>query len=217
MPRLARWAAAPALALLAVSLIVALSGSEWRYAGTNAVRSLSGVVTVAPGRSVCQPGQVVPRGAAFAEFVVDPLGAPGSSLHLRVQDAAGRRIAEGSRRGPGAAGLVAVPMPERRATTLEARVCLENAGRRPLRLGGMPIGGPGVRNGGRLEPALVRIGWREAKPSTGWSALPAIAHRFAIVKPSWVGAWTFWVLVALMAAAGALAVRLALPDREERA
>jgi hypothetical protein len=58
-------------------------------------------------------------------------------------------------------------------------------------------------------------------PASSLSLLPAIFRRAALFRPSWIGAWTFWLLAAvvtlLVPLLLALAVRAAGGDRSEAA
>jgi hypothetical protein len=112
-------------------------------------------------------------------------------------------------------GRVAVsPMPNAYTSVLSAStpsgratsVCLRNGGSAPFSLLGSPSVNPGVRMtvGGEisaLQFSLVLLG----PPSSSFSLLPTAFSRASLFRPSWVGTWTFWALLAGLLPAVALA------------
>jgi hypothetical protein len=94
---------------------------------------------------------------------------------------------------------------------------VRNAGGRDVVLGGNGTAVAGIEVDGEPVNALVRVGWLEPSSRSWFSALPAVAHRFGIVKASWAGAWTFWLVVVLVLAVAGLVARILLgPDDEPR-
>jgi len=57
-------------------------------------------------------------------------------------------------------------------------------------------------DGSAYSPSLrIRLEWHMAGRQSWVSLAPVIARRTSYERASFVGAWTFWLLVAIMAAA----------------
>jgi len=85
-------------------------------------------------------------------------------------------------------------------------VCLRNGGSAPFSLLGSPSVNHAIRMtvGGQISPlqfSLVLL----RPPSSSFSLLPTAFSRASLFRPSWVGAWTFWALLAGLSLAVALA------------
>jgi hypothetical protein len=112
---------------------------------------------------------------------------PGPALAIRVRDpASGRTLAAGSQ----AAGyadnrLTATAVSPRVRAGRPVDVCIRNVGPRRVGIWGEPA---------RWTMLFLR------PPRSTLSQLPTIFHRASIFRPSWVGAWTFWLLLACVLA-----------------
>jgi hypothetical protein len=93
-------------------------------------------------------------------------------------------------------------------------LCFDNAGPGALSL----TGGPANRDSGALERNGHALGSAAAmvmlspRPSSMLELLPKAFTRAALFRPTWMGAWTYWILLAAIIAAFpvvAMALRLA--------
>ncbi|MFZ0043717.1 MAG: hypothetical protein WAK93_20580 [Solirubrobacteraceae bacterium] len=93
-------------------------------------------------------------------------------------------------------------------------VCVTNEGPHPFSLhGSFPVR-PGVvmKTPGQTASAEFSLVMLDRSPESLLASLGTAFSRASLFRPSWVGAWTFWVLTfALVAtiAAGAIAIRAA--------
>jgi hypothetical protein len=143
---------------------------------------------------LCEGPIQSPTAASGVGVFADPAtGHP--TVNVRVL-AGGRLIASGSRI-PNASGqeqIVALDRPVR--AHLAVRVCLAASG-----------GTLTVYGAGEQAPTVVAHGVTPGmqfalvltQPTTPIGALSTAFARAAIFRPSWVGAWTFWLLVGLLA------------------
>jgi hypothetical protein len=76
-------------------------------------------------------------------------------------------------------------------------VCIRNVGRRAVVFeGGQPTRYSGrLSAGGKVSPLVVAMVFLRSHGPTLASLLPDIFARAALFKLSWVGAWTFWLLL----------------------
>jgi hypothetical protein len=194
------------LVLVAAVSVVALSDSAPRRSGTNAMVRVPGtLVSVAPGRELCQGGQLVPKDtAALRTFFRFRPSSPGGPLEITVRHV-GRVIATGHLPGGLSPGSPRVPIAHIRHDT-SATVCFTNRGARTIQFAGnlTPEYGGNNPAGARL-PDVVRIDYIRPGNETWWTFAPVVAKRFALVKPSLVGSWTLYAALgafALMCAGG---------------
>jgi len=188
------------------------------HTGTNGVRTRGFVIDLNRDRQrLCLPGIVVPAGTGRMELEVDTDGAPRPALTFTF---AGRtqQLAPGP---PGRQKIdFALPVSgqERRGTA-----CIS------IREGKVFFGGVPTLGFGEEQPTVdgEPLNARPAiwyRPPAGEKAaiglhLPTLFSRMAILKPTWTGAWTYWILFLLVAPALAFAaIRLLLaPDRRRMA
>jgi hypothetical protein len=188
------------LGLVATLLVVALSDSAPRRSGTNAmVRVAGSLVSVAPGKHLCQPGQVVPKDTAalrvFFRFRPRP---PGGPVDITVVHA-GRLIAAAHLPGGLRPGSPRVPI-ARIAHDTSATLCFANRGTRTIQFAGNLTPEYGGNNpAGAKLPDVVRVDYTRPGRETWWTFAPVVAQRFGLVKPSFVGSWTLYAALAAFA------------------
>ncbi|MDQ6750188.1 MAG: hypothetical protein M3Z33_05480 [Actinomycetota bacterium] len=199
------------LVLVAAVSMVALSDSAPRRSGTNAtVRVAGSLVSVAPGRRLCQPGQMVPKNtAALRVFFRFRPSSPGGPVDITVGHA-GRLIATGHLPGGLSPGSPRVPI-ARIAQDTSATVCFANRGTRTIQFAGNLTPEYGGNNpGGAKLPDVVRIDYTRPGPETWWTFAPVVAERFALVKSSFVGSWTLYAALGAFALLCGLGIGLML-------
>ncbi|HVE68580.1 MAG TPA: hypothetical protein VNB64_08370 [Solirubrobacteraceae bacterium] len=197
-------AIAAALALLAGALAAVLSARDPRLAATNSRVVFSAVaLRVKPGTQRCSVSSYIPKGASSVVVFAGTDGRPGPPL--RVEVFWGRaRVSSGAVRGGYRSGPLRIALRPLRRDAFAAWVCMRN------------LGGSRVRFAGNATPQspyasqgtggdVIRYDFYRSGPETWWAVAPAVAERFARVKPSWVGEWTLWVVLgaALLVGAGA--------------
>lgn len=212
MPRSA-WAvmAGGAVAVL-IAAVAALATDRRDLAFANGVAPLEAVVQLAPGQEACQREVAVLAPFAGVRLAADTDGRPGPALEVTVRwRRPGSAGVNGGRVGAGYVSAVAEPQSGPTATlgrieTDSADVCVQNAGERVVGLGGTPEEDPAdgrlsVGRPGDLEPARgnLALSFLRAEPTSLLAQLPTAFRRAALFHPPLVGAWTFWLLAALVA------------------
>jgi hypothetical protein len=190
------------IAVIAASVLIGagilanhLSARAVRFAGHNDVRATATVIRIQPAATMCQNQEALPRSTRTVVLASAPTRPSRIRALLVVKDNVGRRLLE-SRSVSRAAASVEFATPAVTHSVALASVCLTNEGTRALSLTGQPTGPGRVLLNGRSVGGIVRIDYLRRGYETWFGLLPTVAHRVAIMKPQWVGAWTFWCLVA---------------------
>jgi hypothetical protein len=160
---------------------------------------------VPPRGQRCAPGQNVPAKASHVRIYAGTFGRRGQPVEVTVT-AGGRRLSTGRVPGgyPDHAPLAVPVTPQPRALH-DATVCVRNLGARRLQFAANRTPRAGPRPVG---PEVIRFDWLLPGRPTWWDVAPEVADRFAVVKPSWVGAWTFWAMFGVVAILWASAIAL---------
>jgi hypothetical protein len=152
-------------------------------AGLPAVRAAA---TLAPGGHACRGG--IDVAAPFSRVrLVTPAG---PRLEVTVT-AAGRTV-----RGSGTGATIDVG----RVSASRVYVCVRNASPAPVTLSGAPADLPPVALGDPFRRAEIAVVLLRARPVSTLSQLGDMLRRAALFKAGWVGGWTFWILLAAIAA-----------------
>jgi hypothetical protein len=217
-------AALAALAACAAGLVVVLlaaAADERHLAFSLAVRPSEPGVEALPGQEACQRDVDVEE--PFDSLTVIPAAFfhPVPRLVVRVSAPAHGPLV--------AAGVLGDGHPENKPTTIELNrtvprgsrvdVCFRNLGAWKLAF----FSGPGTDNepsfatlDGRYIRSDILIDFLRSKPRTTLDMVPDVFRRATLFHPGWVGAWTFWllsaVLVLLVPLALAGAARAAVRD-----
>jgi hypothetical protein len=117
-------------------------------------------------------------------FPVGTRGRPGPPLTVSVYAASGRLLATGRVRGGYAHGSF-------QEARFRGRVREGQSVAVCVRRTGSPAG-PGVRSD-------LTLAFLHREPTSTVGLLPTIFERMALFRFDWVGAWTFWILLALLA------------------
>jgi hypothetical protein len=211
---------------LGVALVLILAAADQRHlAFSLAVRASEPGVEIQPAHEACQRDIDVEEPFDSVTILPAAFFHPVPRLELRVLDRATHRTV--------ATGLLGDGHPENRATTIRLRpeiprgrrmdVCFRNAGAWKVAL----FSGPGHDNetsfgtlDGRFFQSDIVIDFVRSKPRTTLSMVPDVFRRAALFHPSWVGAWTFWLLAAVLVlgvpAALVRAVRATAPGERDR-
>jgi hypothetical protein len=195
-----------AVALFAVLVAAGIGALAWSVGTADRLVAYSPGVppshvaaTVPPGHEVCQTPLPAPAPVDAVSFAVGTNHRPGIPLRVIVRNLRGRVLAEGAI-GPGYpdGGLLTA-----RFRTIPAgsvvSVCIRNAGRSPVYpYGSDSADGTGTVQDGRRATVDVAITLLRPGPRSALSLVPAAFRHAAVFRFDWVGAWTYWVLTALL-------------------
>lgn len=155
-----------------------------------------------PGEEACQAPVVTEERFAAVRFNVGASELPGGSIAATVREApggrtlaTGRAVVYANRNEPTARLDSEVPEEAR------VEVCLRNTGHRQLVLHGGSRGArlsTGVKVDGRPKGTDLTLVFVRGEPRSTLSLVPEMFRRAALFRPAWVGAWTFWLLLALV-------------------
>jgi hypothetical protein len=213
--RASRIAVALAVAGFLVGLVVALLHSKRHYAGSNSVRAVQVVTGLAPGRTICQQGELIPDKASTVEVSVATGGTPGPPLAAELRARSGRVLAAGTMRGGYHDGLVGVPIPVVRRTLTDIEVCVRSTAPGTAQLYGQLNVKDHLEINHRPAPGILRLAYMRPGDETWLALAPTIAHRFAQAKTRVATPFTFWLLLVAVVAVAGLAVRSTLRDEDE--
>ena len=202
----------PVLALLGLCLagvlaLVVLAGArETQLAFTIGVTPAGPQRAIEPGQTGCQGTIDVPEGGAFdaVEVALGTYGRPGPALAATIREQPGGAVLESGRLAGGypdvADGLQRIALDREVPAGSRIAVCLRNAGSTKV----APFGNGDVVNGLSTytvdgEPAGTDITIRFQQPAQSMlSRFGEVADRAALFRPGWVGAWTYWLMAAVI-------------------
>lgn len=201
-PGLLGLAAAVLAGLVAVLAVAARDDRELAF--TLGVRPVKTVARLAPGQRACQSSLFVQKSFRGVGFEVGPAGGDGVPIDVTVRRG-GSLLASGRLwRGYPAPSMQDVRLDRTVPGEIEGvAVCLRNRGDRPAAISGDIATGLGrgeLRVGGRERDADLRLVFLRERSRSALALVPEMFRRAALFRPAWVGAWTFWALLALVAA-----------------
>ena len=82
------------------------------------------------------------------------------------------------------------------ASSVPLRVCVRNEGAAPVAINGAPPDTPPDLLGDPGRRALPAFTFLREGDASMLSLLPEALRRAALFRPRWVGAWTYWLLLA---------------------
>ncbi|MDQ4040582.1 MAG: hypothetical protein M3141_02395 [Actinomycetota bacterium] len=186
------------LVLVLGALVAVLSQRDTRLAGTNSLVQFSGkALPVPPGDRRCASDQLIPDDTAAVRLYAGTFGRPRGEPFVVSVDKDGRQVTSGRTSGDfGDNSVVRVPLPRVESDVRGARVCIHNLGDRRLQFAANLTPQIGPIPGGT---DVIRTDWLLAGEPTWWDVAPRVVRRATVFKPAFVGAWTFWFLVAVVA------------------
>jgi hypothetical protein len=200
-----------AVAAAMVGLILDMSGSAPRTAGSDHASPLIFAATVPGHGTVCQPAAYLPEDASRVQILIGSYGRPLANLRLSFRDTGGHEVASGRVPAGAHEGLVVIPI-TRISATAGSTACLRNGGPGQLALGGE--GGPVNPNSevvnGSQQPGRMSLVYLRAGKESWWSLLPELSRRFGLGKASFFGSWTLPVAALLLLGVWIAALRLLL-------
>jgi len=197
------------LAIVAAGVVVTLSRSSPRLAGSNAIVERSGVSLAVPplGGVRCQDDEIVPRETAKLRLFFDTLDRPAGPVDVTISTGGRpgvppRVVAHGRVAAPFRSGTQEVALSPRLSREVPGgRVCFVNHGRSAVTLSGneTPVSGSGANPSGSRLNDEPRVDYLYAAPRSWWSMAPTVARRFGLVKTSFFGSWTLWAVFGVLA------------------
>jgi hypothetical protein len=192
------------LVLLANSFVSNMGHSRQRLAGTNSVALQRPVIQISGGSLLCQ-STLAPRDATSLQLFVVPTGPAGPPLEVSISRNE-RELARGQLAGGWVGGDVFVPISRIPESAADGTICIRNKGLKPLGFSGVTTEVLKALVDGRPQSAAITVLYFREGSESWWSLLPTIAHRAGVLKGALSGAWVFWLVVALVGAAGALGI-----------
>jgi hypothetical protein len=208
VPLRAGGAAVAAVAVLFVLLVGGwLIGTRVHLVGTNSVAPRWSLPALTPGHRLCMRQLVLPADTNAIRLRLAAQPGASSPVALAVSFAGRTQVSHSSAPGDGTfGGQFRIAPPGREVL---ASACL-TASRALVAESGMTSASRGTgeafldgKSIGALTVSYVRVPSRNLL-----SALPAGVHRASLFRAGFVGAWTYWVLAALMLVIWAVGLRL---------
>jgi hypothetical protein len=203
-----------AVLLVLAVLVLDMSASAPRGAGSDHISPVVFAATVPGGSTVCQPIAPLPSDAARAQVLIGTYGHPVPALSLRFTGTGGATVATGSLAAGGREGAVTIPVHRVAGAGEAGNFCLTVGGHRGVVLGGEggPIGASSELVDGAAQAGRVSLLYFRSGSESWWELLPSLDHRFGLGKASVFGDWTLPFLALLLAGVWALVIRLLLGE-----
>ena len=197
--------------VLLVALVATLAHSQPHLTGTNSVPLRGPAVGVSAGLTLCQPGQVVPKGTGRLRMFLAP-AKPGRTpqVDVTIQTSKDGLLAHtpGHYTPP---GVLDVPIkPAVKHTRLDGLICITNTGRGSVVLSGILTPYGNVQLGGKHLDASLTTLWYAPEDTSWFSQVGAIIPRVGHARIG--GVWAFWAAALLLLAAMTLALLTAIRE-----
>jgi hypothetical protein len=217
--------------ILGTAALIIAGASDQRTTAFSVDVAPSGVAgRLAPGHTLCQaPVPVTSKVGAITVWASPEAPAASSGLAATVRDARSGALLARSRLLPSSPSA-STPATLRGALTrplqpsVPVSICLTSSSARALNLLGSAArssSGALTVDGRRTNRAAAMV-FATPHPQSLIAMLPTVFSRAALFHPRWIGAWTFWALMAgLVLAAGlvlrALLAAVTVDDRDSAA
>jgi hypothetical protein len=203
-------ALAASIALGVIALIVLLSGSAPRLAGTNDVVPAARIGNRSHGGQICQRGETLPADTAAIRISLGaPAGRGGPQVGIVVGTATGSSLTQGRRAAGWAGSSVTVPVHRVTRATGDTTACVLIGTGAPVVLAiGQPTPPLMPAMSGRVPvPGAMRLDYLRAGRESWWSYAPAVAQHIGFGRGTLGGTWVSFAIVLLVLAATAAAMR----------
>lgn len=207
-------------ALALVAALAVAAGDQRQLAFANGVGVLGPAATLQSGQQACQLRVPMTVGFASVRLAADTAGRPGPALTVQVRDGASRRRLGQGTVPAGYVSALDTPVSYPRATVGDVPggeaavdVCIGNRGRRAVSLGGdgdAEVGDSRLVVDGQPRPGGLALSFGRQRPTSLLAQLPVALERAGLFHPPLLGAWTLWLLGALVAFAVPVALAAAL-------
>jgi hypothetical protein len=189
------------------------AGDERTVAYSLGVAPSGLVVTVPPGKGVCQEPVDLNVEARAVAFPVVTAGRAGEPLEVTVRSPSGRVLGRGRVAGGYADGSQQTVQLDRIVGPVDgSAVCIANAGDRPVSLYGNDnvIFSHTTLDGAGDNPADLDLRFLYDEPRSFFGLIPDALDHAALFRASWVGPWVYWLLLGLLAIGAPLLLGFAL-------
>lgn len=192
------------LALMAIAIVVTLSGSPLVVAHANGTVPNEAIVETSNAAEACQGGEVLPAGISAIRLTLSSVAGPRVSLSAL----SGTRVVAGGAVGSGwTSGAVTVPVRPVAHAISDVRICFRLGPTvETVAIDGSPTpAAVAARDrAGAPLPGRITVEYMRSASGTWWSAASGVARRIGLGRaPS--GTWIAVLLVVLMGAAVASA------------
>lgn len=203
-----------ALLLVALGLVLDMSGRARRGAGSDHISPAVFAATVPGGGVLCQSGVPLPHEAASVQILIGTYGRPVPDLSLSFLDASGAQVATGRIRAGAKQGVVTIPVTRVRGAAPSASACLRVGGTSRVALGGEggPLNPTSETINGHQTPGRISLLYLRRGSESWWQLLPSLTHRFGLGKASFFGDWTLPAAMLLLLGVWIAAIRLLLRE-----
>jgi hypothetical protein len=190
---------------LVIAMIVWAAWPRDYYTGTDSIRTRGFVEPVAAGQTLCVTGLNLPAGTGRVQFEVLTGAVSRPAMKFALRTPAGVLIASSElpyapSGGPQTKIAFSIPVRAGTPASVPASACVIPD--RLINFGGtLNIGGAAPTLDGRPIGAARLAVWFLPKAGSKRSllaALPTVFDRAALFRPSWVGSWTYYVLLGLV-------------------
>ncbi len=201
---------AVALALVAGVLILDMSRSAPRLAGTDHTYPVGFVATLHADQELCQPGMVLPGDAQRVQVLVGTYGPPVPELTARFLGSGPHPLATGRLPAGATQGDVAIPISYPHGGAAAGTLCIAVKGGKKTVLGGdIFTAGPASEEvAGVPQPGRITVSYLRPGRESWWELLPTLSERFGLGKATFFGDWTLPVAALLLLGVWIATVRL---------
>ena len=202
-------ALAGGLTLLALALILTLSGSPTVVARTNGVPANQPILE-AKTSSACQARESVPAGTSAIRLTF--VAAAGPRVSVSVVSG-GHTLASGTTGSGWTSGAVTVPIRRLSHPLYGATLCFGFAhAAETVQMGGSATSpATAAHSSSKPLPGRFTVEYMRAGPTSWWSLATTVAHHFGLGRAP-AGTWVAWLVLLLMLSAVALACHLILRE-----
>jgi hypothetical protein len=197
--------------VVAGGLVLDMSRSAPRTAGSDHVAPLIFSASLPGAGSICQPVLSLPREAAVAQLTVGTYGKRVPALTLRFLSASRAVTGEGQLRAGAHEGVVTMPLHARADAEAASEVCLyvqHPRGTTVVGGEGVPEGPTSERVNGHTAPGQISLRYLRRGSESWWDLMPALSERFGLGKASFFGSWLFALAALGLLGVWIVAVRL---------
>lgn len=188
-----------AVGLLGVllALLIDMSGSAPRIAGTDHVQPSAFVATLKGDQELCQPGMVLPSDAGSMQLLAGTYGAPVPEVTVRFLSSSGAVVSRGTLPAGQHEGLLTVPLSHPHGPAVAGTLCVRVVHSPLMVLGGSPstAGATSERVQGVPQAGLIQVIFLRPGSESWWELLPTLTRRFGLGKSTVFGVWTLPVAV----------------------
>jgi hypothetical protein len=199
------------LGLIAIVIVITLSGSPLVVAQTNATPANEPILEAGSGAGACQAGEALPAGTSAIRLTL--VAAVGPRVSVTVQSG-GRVLADGAAGSGWTSGAVTVPVKPLARSASQTRICFRlGHALETVLLGGAHTGAAVAARTieGRTLPGRFTVEYMRSGHSSWWSSAQTVVRQMGLGRaPS--GGWVALLVLVLMGAALASASWLALKE-----